>query len=69
MKQGRKGLGRHQGNLFDAQTLGVQVQRWPRHSDNQLVLVAQGTSPIRLSHRQRPTSRVLLQGLRAGIRP
>lgn len=50
MKQGRKGLGRHQGILSDAQTLEVQVQRWPRHSDNQLVLVAQGPSPIRLSH-------------------
>ena len=64
MKHSRKHLRRYQGKLFDAQTFEVQVQRWPRRSDNQLMLVAQGTSPIQLSHAQRPTSQVLLQGLR-----
>lgn len=46
------------GNLLDAQTLRVQIESWPggilaMTCDNQLRLLAQGISPMGLSHRQR----------------
>lgn len=64
MEHSRKHLRRPQGKLLpDAQTFEVQAQCWPQHSDTQLMLAAQGTS-VRLSHAQRPTSQVLLQGFR-----
>lgn len=60
--------------MLDAQTLGVQVQRWPggllaMTRDNQLTPLAQCTSPTGLSHRQRVISQVSLEGLSVGICP
>lgn len=58
----------------DAQSLGVQVQRWPggllaMTRDDQLTPLAQCSSPMGLSHRQRLISQVSLEGLSIGICP